>query len=113
MRLSILAIALLAGCRSEPAPKQPITAERVEPAWGVPEGGTIAYVRGSNFDPKSRVRVVFGNREAPMAAVLAKDNIQVTIPPGTNGESVSVTVSFPDGRSATIPSAFVFRQPEH
>ena len=52
-----------------------------------------------------------GAREAPMAAVLAKDNIQVTIPKGAEGESVSVSVSFPDGRSATVPAAFVWRQP--
>jgi len=115
VRFALLAATLVVGCRTEPpAPaKPPITAERLDPAWAVPEGGTIVYVRGTNFDPRSRVRVTFNDREAPLAAVLTKDNIQVTVPPGREGESVKVTVSFPDGRSATVPSAFVFRHPEH
>lgn len=88
-----------------------MTAESIEPAWGVPEGGTIAYVRGTNFDPKSRVRVTFGAREAPLAAVLSPNNIQITIPKGQDGESSKVTVTFEDGRSATVPSAFQWRRP--
>jgi hypothetical protein len=94
VRPVLLIAALLVGCRTDPAPppKPPITAESLEPAWSVPNGGSIVYVRGTNFDPKSRVRVMFGDREAPMAAVLSKDNIQVTAPKGTEGERVTVTV---------------------
>jgi hypothetical protein len=113
VRLTLVAFAIVVGCRSDPAPppKPPITADRVDPAWGIPEGGTIVYVRGTNFDTKSRVRVMFGAREAPMAAVLTKDNIQVTIPKGVEGESTKVTITFEDGRSATVPTPFVWRQP--
>jgi hypothetical protein len=113
VRPVLLVAALLVGCRTEPAapPRPPITAESLEPAWSVPNGGSIVYVRGTNFDPKSRVRVMFGDREAPMAAVLSKDNIQVTAPKGSEGETAKVTVSFPDGRSASVSSPFTWRQP--
>jgi hypothetical protein len=103
-------IALLVACRSDP-PAPPIAVERVEPAWAIPAGGTIAHVRGKNFDPKSRVQVFFGDREAPLAAVLSPDKIQVKVPAGRDGESVTVTVRFADGRAASAATAFAFRSP--
>jgi hypothetical protein len=106
---SVAVIALLAACRSDP-PKPPIVVDRVEPPWAVPAGGTIAYVRGNNFDPKARVHVLFGDREAPMAAVLSTDKIQVKVPAGTDGQTVMVTVRFEDGRAGST-SGFSFRKP--
>ena len=107
---------MVLACRAEPparvdSPRPPITAERLDPGWAVPNGGSIVYVRGTNFDPKSRVRVMFGAREAPMAAVLSKDNIQVTAPSGTAGEKATVTVRFEDGRAASVPTPFLWQQP--
>jgi hypothetical protein len=109
---SVAVIALLVACRAD-APRPPIAIDRIEPPWAIPTGGTIAHVRGKNFDPKSRVTVLFGDREAPLAAVLSSDKIQVTVPPGRDGEQVTVRVRFADGRSASAAEVFVFRSPPH
>ena len=96
----LLLAALAAGCGSSAADK-PLVLGELEPAYGDPVGGKVVQIVGKDFDPHSKVTVLFGTRPA-RAIVVAKDRIQLESPPGKAGDEVEVTVRFPDGRSGVL-----------
>jgi hypothetical protein len=68
-------------------------------------GGTSVKLTGTNFSAGTKVS--FGGTAAASAAVIDATTITATTPAHAAG-AVSVTVTLPDGQSATLPSAFTF-----
>jgi hypothetical protein len=88
----------------------------VVPNGATPEGGQTGTIVGYGFgDSTSGVQVTVGGQTAPVTAVYGyppvspypfpTNSLQFTIPPGTAGSAVDVTVTTPAG-SATAAGAF-------
>ncbi|MFP2934348.1 IPT/TIG domain-containing protein, partial [Pyxidicoccus sp. 3LG] len=88
----------------------PIQLTAVSPPRGPTSGGTRVLISGRGFAPDDTVRVRFGNAEALQVRVLGLGLIQAYTPDGLRG-TVDVTVTNPDGTSATLAKAFTFDQP--
>ena len=108
----VASLGLVSACRAAPpVATEPVSIDRLEPDWDVPDGGHMIHVRGKGFDPKQKVKVFFGDSPAPMAAVLTKDRIQAVAPPGKDGLKLPLRIELADGRAATAPSAFRYENP--
>jgi hypothetical protein len=73
---------------------------------GSTEGGAEFEISGANLSPGARV--TFGG--VPAAAALVRGGIFGTTPPHATG-TVDVTVTNPDGRSATAAGAYTYVDP--
>jgi uncharacterized protein (TIGR03437 family) len=81
----------------------------VSPSSGSLAGGTKVTITGSGFLPG--LTVTFGTTQAVNAitTVTSTNTINLTTPLGTG--TVSVTVTNPDGQSATLANAFTYLNP--
>ncbi len=95
------------GSQAVSAAKPTITG--VSPSSGSPAGGTTVTITGSGFFPG--LTVTFGTTQAVSATITltSTNTIHVTTPVGTG--AVSVTVTNPDGQSATLVNAFTYTNP--
>jgi hypothetical protein len=110
MRISWILPVLFALACERKAPAVPLKLVELQPVAGHPAGGKVVQIVGSGFDPHSTVEVRFGDKLA-RAIVVAKDRIQIESPPGTEGDEVSVTVQFPDGRHGVMPQKYRWETP--
>ncbi|MGA8615542.1 MAG: IPT/TIG domain-containing protein [Xanthobacteraceae bacterium] len=76
------------------------TVTGVSPADGVPAGGYMVMISGTNFVAGATVK--FGSTGATVNSVTSATSITVTVPPGTG--TVDVTVTTPGGSSVITPS---------
>lgn len=126
MALALGAVLLLAACPSIPhtgdgdlplAPDSDVldgdafvalTLTRVFDNLGEPAGGERVSILGAGIVPGAIVR--FG--EAPATGVLVLDAGQINcdVPPGEPG-LVAIHVELPDGQTATLPEAYLYRAP--
>jgi uncharacterized protein (TIGR03437 family) len=86
----------------------PPTITSISPGSGVQSGGTAVTILGQGFASGAAVR--FGSASATVLQVQA-GQIQVTTPPGSG--TVGVTVTNPNGLSATLPNAFTYGSAIH
>jgi hypothetical protein len=114
MRMRLLAFSTLTltlAC-PEPMPRpdggtgQAPTITSLTPISGPLTGGTTVTINGSRFADGATVR--FG--DAPGQQVVVANALRLTVrtPAVTNPGRVSVTVTNPDGQSATLPDSFTF-----
>ena len=86
----------------------PLSLERVVESTGPVEGGLRVAILGAGLLPNAQVR--FGLREGLNVLVLEGGQLNVDVPAGEPG-LVDVTVVLPDGQSATLTDAFLYRGP--
>ncbi len=67
------------------------------------KGYRLGMIEGEGFDTKAPVKVWFGATPAVRAAVVAKQKIQVEVPPGTEGSEVEVRVEVAGYEPAIAP----------
>jgi hypothetical protein len=82
-----------------------VTLRSVSPTSGLARGGTALVLSGTNFAAGATVLV--GGTPAGSVRVVGATLIAATAPAHAAG-AVDVTVSLPDGRSATMPAAFTY-----
>jgi hypothetical protein len=75
---------------------------------GLDIGGTPVTIRGSNF--AGGASVTFGTLPAASVSAVSATRIDVTTPPQPAGTIVDVTVTNPDTKHSTLPSAFRYGQ---
>ncbi len=78
----------------------------VSPAGGVLTGDTVVTIQGKDFQPGASV--TFGGNAALVTDRQGTTGITVTTPSHSPG-AVDVTVTNPDGQTATLKSAFTYR----
>jgi glucose/arabinose dehydrogenase len=79
----------------------------IEPVSGSARGGTSVVITGSHF--LTGVTVSFGGVPAPSVAVLDSSGMRLTVEtPAHAAGAVDVVVTNTDGRSASLPGAYVF-----
>ncbi len=83
--------------------------QSVHPPTGDPVGGTPITLTGENFLQGARVTV--GGNEATEVNALSARKITAKTPPGEI-RIVSVAVTNPDGKSATLPNSFTYFAPD-
>lgn len=88
--------------------QEPLAISEVQPPEANAAGGPFATVLGEGFDPHAAVEVRFGEVESPRTAVIGADRLQVEIPPGTAGETVTIVVR-QGAREATLEDGFRYR----
>ncbi|WP_152396385.1 IPT/TIG domain-containing protein [Paenibacillus guangzhouensis] len=76
----------------------------IEQNFGKPEGGETVTIKGDNFRPGAAV--TFGSGTATNIKVISKNEITATVPAGTVGTTVTVTVKNTDNQMATIPYSY-------
>lgn len=86
-------------------PPSPPTITSRSPTSGPAAGGTLVTIQGTNFIQVTDVRFG-GNRCASLIGNTAT-SVLVAAPPGTAGQTVSITVTT-DGGSATFPNAYTY-----
>ncbi len=104
MRRMLLALAVLAGC-SAPSPSgvAPVLTG-IDLAQGYTEGGAPRRLTGAHLDRAAKVK--FGGIAAT-ATWISATTLDVTTPAHPAG-AVSITVTNPDGRRATLPGGFTY-----
>lgn len=75
----------------------------ISPTWGPTGGGSVVTITGSCF--AGGATVAFGGSPATGVTVIGSTTITATAPAHAEG-SVSVVVTNPDARSATVPDGF-------
>jgi hypothetical protein len=88
-----------------PPPAPPPTVSSVNPNSGSTSGGTNVTINGSNFVDGATVS--FGGTSASNVNVASSTSITSTTPAHAAG-AVSVTVTNPDGQSATLGNGFTY-----
>jgi hypothetical protein len=78
----------------------------ISPGSGTPDGGTSVTLTGKNF--VAGATVSFGGAAAVVTAVNAA-TISARTPAHKTG-SVNIVVKNPDGQSATLANAFIYRK---
>ncbi|MHB8652852.1 MAG: IPT/TIG domain-containing protein [Terriglobia bacterium] len=79
----------------------------VAPTLVASTGGTVVIITGSQFQPGATV--TFGGVPATGIVVSANGtSIQATAPAGTAGTTANITVTNPDGGTATLPSGLTY-----
>lgn len=99
----VLVLVIACGGRKEVPP--PMTLVELQPTAGHPKGGKVVQIVGTGFDTRSTVEVKFG-AVVVRAIVVSKERIQLESPPGKEGDEVTVTVKFPDGRGGVMPQKY-------
>ncbi|KQX63829.1 IPT/TIG domain-containing protein [Paenibacillus sp. Root444D2] len=84
---------------------KPVTVTTVSPNQGKVMGGDIVYIYGTNF--MSGATVAFGSNIASSTYVNAT-TIKTTVPAGAAAGKVDVTVTNPDGGTATLPQGYQY-----
>lgn len=74
----------------------------VSPSSGPVAGGTVVTISGANF--ASGTKVNFGSTAASSVTFVSSTSLQATTPPVGAAGNVNVTVTNPDGQSATLSS---------
>jgi heme/copper-type cytochrome/quinol oxidase subunit 2 len=91
----------------------PVSVASVSPSSGSNAGGTAITISGSNFD--SGATVLIGSLSASNVNVVNANSITATTPPGpfdfSGSASRDVTVTNPDGRTATLTNGFSYTLP--
>ena len=87
------------------APLPPPTLSRLMPTSGPIAGGTAVTLSGANFQMGATVQ--FGLAAPEAATFINATSLSATTPAGTVG-AVNVTVTNPDGQSASLPSGFTY-----
>lgn len=112
----LAAIVLVAGCQSRERPASPTSPAPVDPVpvpvtltisrVGPEEGWAFYYteVFGTGFKPGARL--TFGGIDAPVSF---RNGVLVTNPPWREPGTVDVSVTNPDGSSATLAAAFTYK----
>lgn len=72
-------------------------------------GGKTALIRGRNFQPGASV--TFGDRPATRVIVSSSMSIFAAIPAGGQAGDIDITVTNPDGQSATFRSGITYLSP--
>ncbi|MBS2024357.1 MAG: IPT/TIG domain-containing protein, partial [Deltaproteobacteria bacterium] len=88
----------------------PLTVASVSPSRGPATGGTKVIVQGTGFSPAGDVQLTFGTTPALRTRLLGLNTMEAYTPAGLRGP-VDVTVTNPDGTSATLSDGFIFDQP--
>ena len=84
----------------------PPVIESVAPNRGGVGGGTEISISGKGFVAESQVLI--GGKPAGRAKVVNATTIDVTTPPGSDGQMVDVTVRNPDGKESVSKRAFQY-----
>jgi hypothetical protein len=79
----------------------------ISPTGGRTAGGTSVTIKGTGF--QSGAKVAFGGITATKVSVLSATSIAASTPPHAAG-TVSVTVTNPNGQSATLLNAYTYRK---
>ncbi len=79
----------------------------ISPTAGRTIGGTAVTIKGTGF--QSGAKVAFGGNAAIKVNVLSTTSIAASTPPHAT-ETVNVTVTNPNGQSATLLNAFTYRK---
>ena len=80
----------------------------ISPASGSTYGGTTVTLNGTSF--ASGVKVTFGSTRAWYVTRVSATQLRAITPPGSTGAK-NVTVTNPDGKSATLAKAFTYVRP--
>jgi len=88
-------------------PPRKISITSVSPNSGGVAGGTVITITGKNF--VNGATVAIGGKPATDVKVISSTKITAKTPPGDIG-SADVTVTNPDGKSATVPDGFVYTE---
>lgn len=88
-------------------PPAALSLTSVSPTSGGTAGGTKVTIAGSGF--QSGARVAFGGNAATNVKVVSTTSITATTPAHAAG-TVSVTVTNPNGQSATLLNAFTYKR---
>jgi hypothetical protein len=107
---AFVAGSLLAACGGEITLS--VSIDSVEPAFGPLSGGSRVVITGSGFlvggAPPNRV--IFGDREAPLAAAVDDRTLEVVIPPGAEPGEVNLIV-FNDNGHTSASGKFRYSSP--
>ena len=90
-----------------PPPPAPVITS-VTPDHGLMTGGTDLVINGSNFINGAKVKLK--NQEIATTFV-SSTQLKVKTPVWASPETVDVSVTNPDGQTATLPQAFTFETP--
>src|SRR5581483_10007365 len=82
----------------------------VFPASGSTDGGTTVTISGSNFQTSGTTSVKFDTAAATNVNVTSASSMTAVTPPHAAG-AVNVTVTNPNGQSATASNAFTYNVP--
>jgi len=77
----------------------------VTPNQGPGAGGNVVRIAGSGFQPGASVG--FASTSAGIVTVLSSTDIDVTVPPGSDGP-VAISVVNPDGQSTTLNNGYTY-----
>ncbi|HRE89683.1 MAG TPA: IPT/TIG domain-containing protein [Myxococcota bacterium] len=86
----------------------PLELHRIYQTTGEPEGGERVAIYGAGFQPGAIV--TFDGEPADAVLVLDEGQLNATVPTHSPG-LVDVTVTLPDGQSATLESAYLYVGP--
>ncbi|MGG3284361.1 IPT/TIG domain-containing protein [Paenibacillus solani] len=81
----------------------------VTPNTGKMAGGEVVYIEGQLIDPSAKV--YFGSTEVPINTYYSSSRIRVVAPASTTSGSVDITVTNPDGKSATLTGGYTYETP--
>jgi hypothetical protein len=81
------------------------TVTNVDPNSGLASGGTAVIITGTNFEDGATVK--FGSVAATFVGFNSPTSLSASTPAGSAG-AVGVTVTNPDGQSATLPGGFTY-----
>jgi len=81
------------------------TVTNVDPSTGLATGGTAVVITGTNFQDGATVK--FGSVPATFVGFNTPTSLSASTPAGTAG-GVTVTVTNPDGQSASLPDGFTY-----
>jgi outer membrane protein assembly factor BamB len=79
----------------------------ISPTAGRTTGGTAVTIKGTGF--QSGATVTFGGNAATKVTIVSTTSITASTPPHATG-TVNVTVTNPNGQSATLLNAFTYRK---
>jgi hypothetical protein len=90
---------------SAPAP----TLTGVTPNSGLITGGVSVYINGTNIDRGAEID--FGGIIVPISYYNSSIRVTVTVPAAASPGPVYITVTNPDGQSATLTVGYTYTQP--
>lgn len=88
----------------------PLRVVSVVPDYGLPTGGMVVLINGSNFTSRTKttsLSVSFGGTPASRVRIISPVQLSVVVPAHSNG-TVSVKVTTSDGSSSELAGAFTY-----
>ncbi|MDN5331326.1 MAG: large repetitive protein [Tepidanaerobacteraceae bacterium] len=83
----------------------------ISPAEGSAAGGTQVTIKGSNFAPADKIKVLFGGAEGKVVSVNSEGTvITVITPPYPQLGPVNVTVKNSESEIEIVPNSFTYKQ---